>query len=1006
MGALSLKRLARLSAWRAAGLTVGANLFARLTGGMGANKFAPTVLALLLLSFAVPAIERHSDPDGCFSCHALPGLEHIDKDGVRRTATILQSDYYASLHGSVPCKDCHRQIDRYPHKPEEGYVDCSETCHVEEPSKGKPFTHKPVVDEFKASAHGSGHAPGLTKDFHGGNRLKEQEDEQNPSCRRCHSNTPYIKDSQLDAFKEEFHHTETECGTCHEGKTWRNQFSGHILRRLVGKNFNKLEANAMCIDCHGNEAAMKKVELQDYKTKDKKPADFRFIHSTASYGKTLHGRFLAVGDESGADCLDCHAPKGLRHAIQRDELPTASTHTGHLAETCGQAGCHGYTAIPMNAGFTKTDMHDVATLKLDVLPSVTDFQQLDSGYYRAMWILGSLASAFGVGSFLWMLFAAWRGGESKALLGHDMFQKVMLGAQPKAKDSWLRRLMRRGQTADAGAALAAVPVAGDLGPPRMTILYASQTGNGEGLAHDFAARAEAGGYQVKLQDMASYEPIELFKERLVFIICSTHGEGEPPHAAERLHSFLHAESAPRLEHLSFGVLALGDSSFKHFCKAGKDFDAFLMRLGAKRALARVDADADFDEPAAAWMASGLEAYRGLFGEAGLSPVSFAKTQGDAGGAPQYGKSNPYPARVLVNRNLNGLASSKETRHIEIDLSGSGLEYEAGDALGVYAKNSPAYVEDLLAVLKMDGYTEVSVGGESMSLREAFYSKLDITALSRVLVEKYAVLVPGAGLEELLAEENAKAFSDYAWGRQIIDLVEQYPLAGIDAQGFVDVLRRLPPRLYSISSSMKAVGQQVHLTVGAVRYQAHGRNRLGVCSTFLSDRLGEKERLGVFVQPNKHFRPPKDPNAGAIMVGPGTGIAPFRSFLQEREATGAPGKNWLFFGDQRRDCDFIYADELEDKLQRGVLARLDLAFSRDQAEKIYVQTRMTQNSRELYAWLEDGACFYVCGDASRMAHDVHKALAGVIVSEGGKTPEEAEAYLQAMADAGRYQRDVY
>jgi hypothetical protein len=274
---------------------------------------------LFAVAFSGLAAERHSDPDGCFSCHGLPGLEYLDKEGVRRTATILKSDYYGSLHGSVPCKDCHRQIERYPHKPEEGYVDCSESCHLNEPSKDKAFTHKPVVEEFKTSAHGSGHAPGHTKDFHGGNRLKEELDEQNPSCRRCHSNTPYIKDAQMGRFKEEFHHTETECGTCHQGETWRNQFSGHILRRLVGKNYNKMEANAMCIDCHGDAAAMRKVKIEDPDTKEKKPADFRFIHAPASYGKTLHGRLLSVNDESGAGCIDCHAPKGFRHGVLRDE---------------------------------------------------------------------------------------------------------------------------------------------------------------------------------------------------------------------------------------------------------------------------------------------------------------------------------------------------------------------------------------------------------------------------------------------------------------------------------------------------------------------------------------------------------------------------------------------------------------------------------------------------------------------------------------------------------------
>lgn len=963
---------------------------------------APLACLLFAISFAGLAAERHSDPDGCFSCHGLPGLEYIDPEGVRRTATILQSDYYGSLHGSVPCKDCHRQIERYPHKSVDGFVDCSESCHLNEPSKDKAFTHKPVVEEFKISAHGSGHAPGATKDFHGGNRLKEEQDEQNPSCRRCHSNTPYIKDAQMAAFKEAFHHTETECGTCHQGETWRNQFSGHILRRLVGKNYNKMEANAMCIDCHGDTDAMQKAKIEDPATKEKKPADFRFVHATDSYGKTLHGRLLAVGDEHGADCIDCHAPFGLRHGVQRDEVKTAATHPAHLAETCAQSGCHGYATNALNDGFVKTDLHDVGLLRLDLVPAPLDFGRLDSGYYRAMWVLVPATALFGLASLLWRLRNRAE-GTPIPVFGGDLFQRVMLGARGEPAGGGFARFLGRPKDRAAVNVAAAADPAAEGGPPRLTILYASQTGNGEGVALELSERAVVAEFFVELVDLANYNPSAIAMERLVFLITSTHGDGEPPPAAEWLHDYLRQPDAPALENLRFAVFALGDSSYKHFCRAGKDFDAFLEKRGARRLMKRVDADADFEEAAAAWIEDALHAYAGI---AGVPYVPKPAAAPKAGSAVGFGKANPYPARVLVNRNLNGEGSAKETRHVEIDLGDSGLVYEAGDALGVYPRNNPVYVEALLAVLQMDGYAEVAAGGETLTLREAFYSRLDITALSRPLLEKYAELVDSAELRELLDEANAERFGAYTWGRHILDLVEDHPPAGAGPQDFVGVLRRLPPRLYSIASSPKAVGNQVHLTMGAVRYHAHGRGREGVCSTYVAGRLGAEERLNVFVQPNKNFRPPADPDSPMIMVGPGTGIAPFRSFVQEREASGAKGRNWLFFGDQRQATDFLYAEEWADKLERGVLTRLDLAFSRDQEAKIYVQTRMVEHGRELYAWLEGGGSFYVCGDASRMASDVHQALLRVIEEHGGKSREQAEEYLQTMADARRYQLDVY
>jgi sulfite reductase (NADPH) flavoprotein alpha-component len=971
---------------------------------------ATLICAFGLWAIAASAAERHADPDGCFSCHGLPGLEFIDKDGVRRVATILQSDYYGSLHGSVPCKDCHRKIERYPHKPEEGYVDCSESCHVEEPSKGKPFTHKDVVDEFKESAHGSGHAPGATKEFHGGNRLKEANDQQNPSCRRCHSNTPYISESQIPKFKEAFGHMDTQCGNCHQGETWRNQFSGHILRRMVGKHYNKIEANAMCVDCHGDEQAMAKVKLQDYKTKEKKEADFRWVHATDSYDKTLHGRFLAVGDESGASCLDCHAPNGNRHGVKREEVLTSSTHPDQLDKTCSQAGCHGYSQFGANEGFTKTDVHAVDMLQLGVLPVLFDRERWDeSNWAKAAVILGPLMAIFALASFLWTLMRRWTGEPAGALVGQDGFNRIMLGfPAPNRPSVWKRIAARWLGGAGEPEPLAAVADIDDSEPiTSMTVLYASQTGNGEGIAMDLAAAAEARGYTVNLADMGSYDPAGIAAERLLFVICSTHGEGEPPIPAADLHAYLYSEDAPRLPHLKFGVLALGDSSYKHFCRAGKDFDAFLERLGGKRVLHRVDADADFEELACQWIGDVIETYRTVTGDEG-HPVDCRTERADArtGDKCAFSRNNPYPAEVVVNRNLNGEGSSKETRHIEIAFGDSGLRYEAGDALGVYPKNHPSYVESLLSALRMNSYAEVTLGNEAFSLREALFNRLDTTTLSRNLIEKYAELTGHGALHDLLADGQDEKLESYMWGRHLLDLVEDHPPDGVSPQAFVGVLRRLPARLYSIASSQKAHPQHVHLTVGVVRYHAHNRDREGVCSTFLADRLGDDERLGIYVQPNKHFRLPNDTSKDIVMVGPGTGIAPFRGFVEDREQDGGTGRNWLFFGDQHRACDFLYADEWEEKLKRGVLNRMDLAFSRDQEQKVYVQTRMLEQGRDLYDWLENGAYFYVCGDASRMANDVHEALIRIVEQTAAVGREKAEAYVQGLMDQRRYLRDVY
>jgi len=399
--------------------------------------------ALLVICLPALAEKRHPDPDGCFSCHGLPDLKYIDKHGQLRSASILKADYYGSLHGSVPCKDCHRKITDYPHEEKDGLVDCSESCHVKEPSEGKAFTHKKIVDEYEKSAHGKG----WSKKFAAGNRIEEDEESSLPSCRRCHANVPYIADNQWEAFKEAFAHNDAECGTCHEGDVWRDQFSGHILRRYIGNRLNKNESNKICTDCHGDVAKMAKVEQEDPKTKQKVPVSLAFIHSVETYDKMLHGRLLADGSLHGASCLECHAPDGLHHAVYNDNNPLSSVHKDNLEKTCGQAGCHqGYAKNPLNRGFFTVPQHDVAMINVglrDSLEQLLGKHSGHSGWFVAAAILGLLSLIFGLGSVYWQ----WRGDRSKlskntnnSIFGAEKFQTIIIGSKPKKKQSKLQSL--------------------------------------------------------------------------------------------------------------------------------------------------------------------------------------------------------------------------------------------------------------------------------------------------------------------------------------------------------------------------------------------------------------------------------------------------------------------------------------------------------------------------------------------------------------------------------------
>lgn len=534
----------------------------------------------------------------------------------------------------------------------------------------------------------------------------------------------------------------------------------------------------------------------------------------------------------------------------------------------------------------------------------------------------------------------------------------------------------------------------------LTILYGSQTGNAEALAKRVAKEAGRRGFAPMVYDMGHYSQANLKTEKNVLVITSTYGDGDPPDNAKALWEFLSNGSAPPLAHLTFSVLALGDSNYPKFCACGRNFDQRLEQLGAKRAHPRVDCDVEYEEPFCGWMQNVLAALL-----AGESPPpreplveSPGAARGDAGApAPSYSRSHPFPARLVANRILNAPGSAKETRHFEISLDGSSLTYEAGDALGVIPANCPMLVEEILGALGCSS---------DEALRKSLSQDYDITKVSSLLISSLAEKTGDEELRKLASPSVNGELKKFLWGREVIDLLLAYPQVAWTPAQFLQCLKKLQPRLYSISSSPRVHTRQAHLTVAIVRYESLGRARKGVCSSFLADRVTDLTSVPVFVHHNKNFRLPADPWCPLIMVGPGTGIAPFRAFLHERRAIGAKGKAWLFFGDQHEATDFLYRDELQDFVRDGTLNRLTTAFSRDQADKIYVQHRLLEHAAELFAWLQDGAYLYVCGDATRMAKDVEAAIHQIIQQQSCGTPESAAEYVTHLRDGKRYLRDVY
>ncbi|ANE55960.1 sulfite reductase subunit alpha [Methylomonas sp. DH-1] len=533
------------------------------------------------------------------------------------------------------------------------------------------------------------------------------------------------------------------------------------------------------------------------------------------------------------------------------------------------------------------------------------------------------------------------------------------------------------------------------------ILFGSQTGNSESVAHDAANRAKSHGLVPVVKGMDEIDIGQLAKMEYLLIITSTYGEGAMPDNAEMLWEAAKADSAPRLENVKYSILALGDTSYDLFCQAGKDWDERLSALGAQRLFDRVDCDVDFEAPAEQWLSEVIP----LMAE-GAATVAVLDTEQNLAAKPAYNRKNPFPAKLLVNRLLTAENSSKETRHYEISIAGSGLSYEAGDAMCVVPTNCPQLVADIVKALGCTGTEDEPVNGELMTLSEALRTHFEIKTPSKEFVEEIAKRSGDQELNGILQAGDKEKLSDYLWGRDTLDLLLQFPAVEFSAAEFLSLLKPLQHRAYSISSSSKLTPETVHLTVASVRYDAHGRHHKGVCSTFLADLVDDSSDVRVFFTPNNNFRVPSDDSLPMIMVGPGTGIAPFRAFLQERQARNANGKNWLFFGDRNASTDFIYREEIEAMQTSGLLTKLDLAFSRDQAEKIYVQDRMKEHGAELFAWLEQGGYFFVCGDAYRMAKDVDQALHDVVREHGKMNLVQAVEYVNSLKKDKRYVRDVY
>lgn len=538
--------------------------------------------------------------------------------------------------------------------------------------------------------------------------------------------------------------------------------------------------------------------------------------------------------------------------------------------------------------------------------------------------------------------------------------------------------------------------------PAITLISASQTGNARRIAEALRDDLQAAQLNVKLVNAGDYKFKQIAGEKLLVVVTSTQGEGEPPEEAVALHKFLFSKKAPKLDGTAFAVFGLGDTSYEFFCQSGKDFDSKLAELGGERLLDRVDADVEYQAAAAEWRARVVDVLKARAPTAAPAQLATSGAVNEIHTSP-YTKEAPLTATLAVNQKITGRDSEKDVRHIEIDLGDSGLRYQPGDALGVWYQNDPALVKELVELLWLKGDEPVTVEGKTLPLAQALEWHFELTVNTANIVENYATLTRSETLLPLVGDKAQ--LQHYAATTPIVDMVRFSP-AQLDAEALIGLLRPLTPRLYSIASSQAEAENEVHVTVGVVRYDIEGRARAGGASSFLADRVEEDGEVRIFIEHNDNFRLPANPQTPVIMIGPGTGIAPFRAFMQQRAAEGAEGKNWLFFGNPHFTEDFLYQVEWQSYVKEGVLSRIDLAWSRDQQQKIYVQDKLREQGAEVWRWINDGAHIYVCGDANRMAKDVEQALLEVIAEYGAMDAEAADEFLSELRVERRYQRDVY
>jgi len=533
----------------------------------------------------------------------------------------------------------------------------------------------------------------------------------------------------------------------------------------------------------------------------------------------------------------------------------------------------------------------------------------------------------------------------------------------------------------------------------LTILYGSRTGNGEGIARQAQKKATALGFDAKLKNMETYKTNDLKNETNLLVIVSTHGEGEPPFQAKTFHDFLFSKRAPKLDNVNFSVLALGDSSYLKFCQTGIEVDNRFEELGAKRITARVDCDVDFQDSALLWVTDSLL----QLNDNKTTTQQTESRYGYSETTSTFGKHNPFQALVLEKTFLHGRDSNRQTLHIELSLENSGLTYEPGDSLGILASNPPELVESLIQTVNLSPNDKIISETGERTLSETLLKNYELTHITPDVLNRYAKLTDNNEIKEILQSQDT--VKEFIYGKDLVDLFTHFP-EKLSADQFISLLRPVQPRLYSISSSPQAYADEVHLTVGVVKYKNDDRNKTGLCSVFLSDRIEESDTVPVFVEKNNNFRLPQNPETPIIMVGAGTGIAPYRAFVQHRELDEKRGKSWLIFGNRHSESEFLYQLEWQRHLRENSLSRLDVAFSRDYTDKVYVQNHIQEQGKLLFDWLENGAHFYVCGDMKKMAHDVHNSLIKVVSKHGGLKPEAAEEYVLNLQQQHRYQTDVY